>query len=352
MISKRSFGKTADGREVTAYLLASKGGVQMEVLDWGGKIVKILTPDASGELKDIAIGFDNPAGWEIGDPYYGALIGRYANRIAAGKFTLDGKEYSLACNNTPAGIPCSLHGGDGGWHDRIWTAESFERGDDIGLKLSLVSPDGEGGYPGEVKVEVVYTLTADNVWRIDYSAECDRATPLSMTQHVYFNLKGEAGGTVEDHDLQVAASRFLPYDAGQIPTGELREVAGTPFDFTSPRKIGERINDDCDQLRFGKGYDHCWAVDGEGMRFAAKLSGHGRTIEVYTTEPGLQIYTGNWIPDGFAAKGGDKLCERCGIALETGHYPDSPNKAGFPTTILLPGQKLESRTEFRFISGN
>ena len=349
-VTSRPFGRTKDGREVTCWRLEGAGGLVVEALDWGGKIVRIDAPDGQGRLKDVAVGFDSPAGWEAGDPYYGAIIGRVANRIGGGTFTLDGVEYKLVCNNAPAGIPCSLHGADGGWHDRTWSVRPFVAGDDAGIVLSLNSPDGEGGYPGSVDVEVAYTVTAGNAWRIDYSAAASAPTPISLTQHVYFNLKGEAGGSVEDHTLQISAANFLPYGPSQVPTGEVRAVAGTPFDFTAPRVVGERIGDPDPVLQAGRGYDHYWVFDGSGFRHAATLSGHGRRIELWTDELGMQVYTGNWFPAGLPAKGGDTLSPRCGIALETGHYPDSPNKPNFPSVILRPGAKLASRTEYRFLA--
>ena len=347
MIELRSFGRTKDGREVTAYALTGAGGLSLEVLDWGGRVNRVILPGG----KDVALGFDSPSGWEDGDPYYGCLIGRYANRIKDGKFSLDGVDYTLKCNNFPAGIGCALHGSDGGWHDRIWKAEPFECGDDVGIVLSYVSPDGEGGFPGAVEAQVTYTVTKANVWRIGYRVKAlEKATPVAMTQHVYFNLKGEAGGSVEDHTLEVNAKSYAPYDASQVPVGEIVPVAGTPFDFTSPHLVGERIDADNDVLKFGKGYDHCWVLpEGDALRFAARLSKDGQGIEVWTTEPAIQIYTGNWIPDGYPAKGGDRLSPRCGIALETGAIPDSPNKPQFPNTILRPGEVRESVTEFRFI---
>ena len=348
MITTKPFGRTKNGREVTAYTLTGAGGLVLEVLDWGGRVNRVILPDG----KDIAIGFDAPEGWENGDAYYGCLIGRYANRIKDGKFSLDGTDYTLKCNNFPAGIGCALHGSNGGWHDRIWSVAPFEKGDDVGLTLTLVSPDGEGGFPGTVEVQVVYTVTKANVWRIDYRMKAvDKATPVAMTQHVYFNFKGEAGGSIEDHTLEVNAEKYAPYDASQVPVGEIADVAGTPFDFTAPHLIGERIDADNDVLKYGKGYDHCWVLpsaDGKTLRFAARLTKDNRKLEVWTTEPAIQIYTGNWIPEGYPAKGNDKLSPRCGIALETGAIPDSPNKPQFPNTILRPGEVRESTTEFRF----
>lgn len=348
MVEKKSFGRTKNGREVTSYTLRGAGGLVLEVLDWGGRVNRVVLPCG----KDVALGFDSPAGWENGDAYYGCLIGRYANRIGGGRFSLDGVEYVLKCNNFPGGIGCALHGSDGGWHDRIWDVEPFEQGDDVGLRLSLHSPDGEGGFPGAVDVVVTYTVTKENAWRIEYRVKAvDKATPVAMTQHVYFNLKGESGGSVEDHTLEIAADRYAPYDASQVPVGELADVAGTPFDFRSPHLIGEHINDDDEVLKNGRGYDHCWVLpsaDVRKMRFAARLSHGDNKVEVWTDEPSIQVYTGNWIPEGYPAKGGDRFTPRCGIALETGAIPDSPNKPQFPNVVLRPGEVRESVTEFRF----
>lgn len=348
MVEKKSFGRTKNGREVTSYTLRGAGGLALDVLDWGGRVNRVVLPCG----KDVALGFDSPAGWENGDAYYGCLIGRYANRIGGGRFSLDGVEYVLKCNNFPGGIGCALHGSDGGWHDRIWDVEPFEQGDDVGLRLSLHSPDGEGGFPGAVDVVVTYTVTKENAWRIEYRVKAiDKATPVAMTQHVYFNLKGESGGSVEDHTLEIAADRYAPYDASQVPVGELADVAGTPFDFRSPHLIGEHINDDNEVLKNGRGYDHCWVfpfADARAMRFAARLSHGDNKVEVWTDEPSIQVYTGNWIPDGYPAKGGDRFTPRCGIALETGAIPDSPNKPQFPNVVLRPGEVRETVTEFRF----
>lgn len=350
MIGRRTFGKTKDGRDVCALFIKSAGGLALEVLDWGGRVNRVILPDG----RDIAIGFDAPSGWENGDSYYGCLIGRYANRIGGGKFSIDGTEYALKCNNFPGGVGCALHGSDGGWHSRMWETKLHEKDGNAWIDLSLFSHDGEGGFPGSVSVNVKYEVTKENIWRVTYRTKVwDKPSPVSMTQHVYFNFKGEAGGSVEDHLLEVNAQRYAPYDASQIPLGNLDDVAGTPFDFRTPRLIGERIDEDNEVLRYGKGYDHCWVLpetaDGaRALQFAARLS-HGKdNLEVWTDEPSIQIYTGNWIPDGYPAKGTDKLSPRCGIALETGAIPDSPNKPQFPNAIQRPGEVRESVTEFRF----
>ncbi len=353
MVERKPFGRTRNGREVTAYVLRGAGGLALEVLDWGGRVNRVVMPDG----RDVAIGFDSPSGWEDGDAYYGCLIGRYANRIGGGRFTLDGVEHVLKCNNFPGGIGCALHGSDGGWHDRLWTAEPFEDGGDVGVRLSLHSPDGEGGFPGAVDADVRYVVTRENVWRVEYRVKAlDRATPVAMTQHVYFNLKGEAGGSVEDHELEIAADAFAPYDASQVPVGDIVPVAGTPFDFREAHPIGERIDADDEVLRFGRGYDHCWVLRpapdaARALRFAARLSHGSSSVEVWTDEPSIQVYTGNWIPEGYPAKGGDRLSPRCGVALETGAIPDSPNKPQFPNVVLRPGEVRETATEFRFSQG-
>lgn len=352
MTAKKPFGTTRGGEAASLYTIEGAGGLKMDVTDWGGRVVRLFVPDAAGNLKDVTVGFDSPDGYYSTDRYWSAIIGRVGNRIAGGKFSLDGKDYSLALNNFPAGIGCHLHGGERGWDDYVWDAEPFDSAAGAGIVFTRTSPDGEEGYPGTVKVKVVYTLTPENVWRVDYEAVTDKATPVNMTQHVYFNFKGEAGGTICDHTLQIESDVFTPYGPDQIPTGELRAVAGTPFDFREPRLIGERIDADCDQIRYGKGYDHNWVLrsqSGELAR-AAVLSGPGgaRKVEVWTTEPALQVYTANWCRNGWKAKDGDVLCERCSIALETQHFPDSVNRANFPSTILRPGETYRSTTEFRF----
>jgi aldose 1-epimerase len=345
------FGKTKYGETAKKYILRGAGGVVLEVSDYGGKVIRLFTPDARGELKDVVVGFDDPSGWDNGDPYWGCIIGRYANRIANGKFTLDGKEYSIPTNNAPGGIPCGLHGGTRGWDAYVWDAAPFIDGDNVGVVFTRVSPDGENGFPGNVEAKVTYTLTADNVWRIEYEAKPDAPTPINMTQHVYFNFKGESGGTIEDHIMTIAASKCLPTDPGQIPTGEFADVAGTPFDFRNGMRIGERINEPDEQLEIGKGYDHCWVLDGEtGLKFAASLECplNGRAVNIWTSEPCLQVYTANWASYDQTAKGGEHLSFRCSVALETQHAPDSPNKPQFPNTIYRPGETYTSITEFRF----
>ncbi len=345
------FGETKYGEKAKKYTLRGAGGVVLEVSDYGGKVVRLFTPDRNGEMKDVVVGFDSPAGWDGGDPYWGCIIGRVANRIAGGKFSLGGKDYEMALNNFPAGIGCSLHGGKRGWDAYVWDAKPFVEGDDVGVVFSRVSPDGEENYPGTVIVKVVYTLTKDNIWRVEYEAQSDADTPINMTQHVYFNFKGEAGGTIEDHEMTIAASNVTPTDPGQIPTGELAKVDGTPFDFRKGMRIGERINEPDEQLEIGKGYDHNWVLDkpaGFGYAGAVYCPLNGREVQVWTTEPCLQVYTANWASYDQKAKGGEHLSFRCGVALETQHAPDSLNKPQFPSIVVKAGEMYRSTTEFRF----
>ena len=355
-----AFGTTKYGEKAKKFTLNGAGGVVLEVSDYGGKVIRLFTPDRKGKLKDVVVGFDSPAGWDNGDPYWGCIIGRYGNRIAKGEFKLNGKLVKLpALNNAPAGIGCNLHGGARGWNAYVWAAKPFVDGTDVGVVFTHTSPDGDEGFPGKVEVKVTYTLTKDNVWRVDYEAVPDQETPINMTQHVYFNFKGEAGGTIEDHVMKIAAKKFTPTDAGQIPTGKIVAVKGTPFDFTKGMRIGEMINAANRDLEIGKGYDHNWVLDKGEMAtgrkakkpvYAGEVSyaGNGRKVEVWTTEPCIQVYTANWASYDQTAKGGEHLSFRCGVALETQHAPDSPNKPKWPTTFVKAGETYRSTTEFRF----
>lgn len=349
----KPFGKTKDGQLVHQYTLTGAGGVVMDVIDYGGKIVRLYTPDRTGKTIDITAGFNDMAGYETCDPYFGSLIGRYGNRIANGTFTLDGKTYTLPTNNEPGGIPCSLHGGKKGFDAVVWQAEPLTEGKTVGLKLSMTSPDGDQGYPGTLKIQVTYWLTPENVWRIEYNATTDKATPVNLTQHLYFNFKGEASGDILDHELTLFADKMTPVDKGLIPTGKMAAVKGTPFDFTTPRVIGERINTKNEQLEFGGGYDHNWVLDnpnGKLVKAAALFEKTtGRMMEVWTTEPAIQFYCGNFMTDKMPSKTpGKNLCYRGGLALETQHSPDSPNQPNFPSTILRPGAVYKTTTEYRF----
>jgi aldose 1-epimerase len=352
-VAVKPFGKTKDGQPVKQYTLTGAGGVVMDVIDYGGKVVRLYTPDRAGATTDITLGFNDVAGYETQDPYFGSIVGRYGNRIANGRFTLDGAAYTLPLNNEPGGIPCSLHGGKTGLDAHVWQSEPLTDGQRVGVKFWLTSPDGDQGYPGNLKVTVRYWLTPENVWRIEYEAETDKATPVNLTQHLYFNFRGEASGTILDHELTLFADRITPVTKGLIPTGALLPVKGTPFDFTVPWAIGARINADNEQLRFGGGYDHNWVLNHPAGRLGPAAALYekttGRYLEVWTTEPAIQFYCGNFLTDQVPSKKpGQNLCYRGGLALETQHYPDSPNQPAFPTTILRPGAVYKSVTEYRF----
>jgi len=351
-VTVKPFGTTRDGQEVRLYTLKGAGGVVMDVMDLGGKVVRLYAPDRDGKLADITLGFNDLESYETREPFFGTLVGRYANRIANGTFTLDGKVYQLPINNEPGGLPCSIHGGLRGFESYVWKTEPLREGRNVGLRMTLTSPDGDQGFPGTMKVTVTYWLTADNVWRIAYQAKTDKPTPVNLTQHAFFNLKGEGAGDILDHELTLFADRMTPVNKGLIPVGVIVPVAGTPFDFTSPRRIGERIGADDEQLRFGGGYDHNFILDNPSGVLAKAAEVYdkttGRRLEVWTTEPAMQFYTGNHLTDTVPSKQGGTLCRHAGFALETQHTPDSPNQPIFPTTILRPGMIYKSVTEYRF----
>lgn len=348
----QSFGRLPDGRETKLYTLRNASGFQVDITNYGGTIVRLLAPDRVGKLADVTLGFGSVEPYPKQSPYFGALIGRVGNRIAHGSFTLDGQTYTLAKNNTPGGIGCTLHGGLVGFDKVIWDAEPTTRDGQPALHLRYTSKDGEEGFPGTLEVEVLYTLTADNGLRIDYTASTDKATPVNLTNHAYFNLAGEGNGTILDHVLTVNAKHYTPVNAGLIPTGEIAPVAGTPFDFTTPHAIGERVNADHEQLRHGGGYDHNFVLDSQDGSLA--LAAHvldpvsGRRMEILTTEPGLQFYCGNFLDGSLNGKSGGTYVHRGAIALETQHYPDSVNQPAFPNTVLRPGQTYRSTTVYRF----
>jgi aldose 1-epimerase len=346
-VKKESFGTLPDGTSVDLYTITNAQGMEIRATNYGGIVVSLRVPDKKGNLDDIALGFDDLKGYLANTPYFGAIIGRYGNRIANGKFTLDGKEYMLARNNGPN----SIHGGLKGFNKVVWQGESFQGPAGIGIILSYTSKDGEEGYPGNLKTKVTYTLTDKNEWIIDYEAVTDKATPVNLTEHTYFNLAGEGKGDVLGHILQLNASRFTPVDQNLIPTGELRPVKSTPLDFTQPTGIGARIDADYEQIRLGHGYDHNFVIDRKdsdpvlAVRVTEATS--GRVLEVYTTEPGVQLYTGNFLDGTITGKGGHVYKLRFGLCLETQHFPDSPNHPDFPTTILRPGQTYHSRTIYK-----
>jgi len=347
-VASRPFGGLADGRAVSAFTLANGNGVEAELIDYGGIIVALRVPDRHGTVADVVLGYDSLAAYERQRYYLGAVVGRYANRIARGRFALDGTEHRLATNDGPN----HLHGGPGGFHAVLWHAEPFVGESEAGVTLTYESPAGEEGYPGRLAVGVTYTLTARDELTVEYRATTDRATPVNLTQHSYFNLAGHDAGSALAHELTVAASRFTPVDETLIPTGELRSVEGTPFDFRSPVALGARLAADDAQLRIGHGYDHNFLLDGpagDAPAFAARLHdpASGRVLEVHTTEPGLQLYGGQGLR-GVEGKGGHVYPAQAGVALETQHFPDSPNQPAFPSTILRPDEIYVSRTEFRF----
>jgi aldose 1-epimerase len=350
--SPRPFGHMPDGREIHVYSLQNAHGFRVDIMDLGGTVVRLMVPDKNGKLADVALGFDSADPYLKGVPYFGATIGRYGNRIANGKFTLDGKTYSLPLNDKPGGIPCSLHGGTMGFDKVLWQGTPTTVDGNPALTLKYVSPDGDQGYPGELTAEVTYSVTPKNELRIDYKATTDKPTPVNLTNHTYFNLAGEGSGTILDHELVIHAKNTTPVNAGLIPTGEIKPVAGTPFDFTKAHKIGERIGQDDQQLTFGGGYDHNWVLDNQSgkLKVAATLyePKSGRFMEVLTDQPGLQFYSGNFLDGTLTGKSGQKYEHRGALCLETQHYPDSPNHPDFPNTILHPGETLKSTTIYRF----
>jgi aldose 1-epimerase len=351
-VPRKPFGRLSDGRETHLYTLRNAKGFQADIADYGGTVVRLLVPDRDGKLADVVLGFNSIDPYPGQSPYFGALIGRVGNRIAHGKFSLDGKTCSLATNNSPGGIACTLHGGVMGFDKVIWAAEPTTRDGRPALRLHYMSKDGEEGFPGNLKVEVVYSITADNGLRIDYTATTDKATPINLTNHSYFNLSGEGSGTILDHVLMVNAKHYTPVDKGLIPTGEIAAVTGTPFDFTAPHAIGERVAANDEQLRFGGGYDHNFVLDSKGGALALAASVYepksGRKLEVLTTEPGLQFYCGNFLDGKLTGKSGRPYVYRGGFCLETQHFPDSINHPSFPTTVLRPGQEYRTTTVYRF----
>lgn len=333
--------------------LTNGNGMRVRVLEHGCSIVGIEVPDREGRLADVALGFSDASEYRRRHPYFGCVVGRFGNRIAGGRFALDGQTYQLATNNAPGGTPCHLHGGEVGFDQRFWGVERRPGAGAGELCLHRVSLDGEEGYPGNLVVSVVYRLTDENALEIEYEAQTDAATPVNLTNHSYFNLCGEGSGeNVLGHELTLHASRFLPTDAGQIPTGELRPVAGTPFDFRQPRPLGERLHEADAQLLNAGGYDHNWVLDAGGGTLALAAEVYepvsGRVMEVLTTEPGVQLYAGNLLDGSCLGKSGRAYSRHGGLCLETQHFPDSPNRPEFPDTILRPGGKYRSKTVYRF----
>jgi len=354
-ITSAPFGSLSDGRAVEIYTLRNRRGMETRIMTYGGTVTSLRTPDRHGQFADVVLGFDSLEGYLKDSPYFGALIGRYGNRIARGRFSLEGKEYSLPINNAPN----SLHGGTVGFDKVLWkvviarlTAEGPQ------LALEYRSPEGDQGYPGNLHVTAVYTLTDQDALRLDYTATTDRATVVNLTQHSYFNLRGS--GDILGHVVEIPASRFTPVDETLIPTGELRVVAGTPFDFRTPTAIGARIEANDEELHFGHGYDHNWVIDPDAqaaeppsadkVRLDARVyePDTGRVLEVLSTQPGLQFYSGNFLDGTITGKGGRVYERRAGFCLEAQHFPDSPHHANFPSTVLRPGEVYRQRIEYRF----
>jgi aldose 1-epimerase len=347
-VTKQAFGKTADGRDIQLYTLTNKNGMTVAITNYGGIVQSIKTPDRNGKLDDIVLGFDTVDGYLKEHPYFGALIGRYGNRIAKATFTLNGQAYKLAANDGPN----HLHGGIKGFDKQLWNARESADPASQRLELTYVSKDGEEGYPGTLSTTVVYTLTDENELRIVYTATTDKDTVLNLTNHSYFNLAGQGSGDILGHEIMIAADRFTPVDATLIPTGELKPVEGTPFDFRKPGVIGARINDKDEQIARGRGYDHNFVLNrtGSDLALAARVTEpkSGRVMEVLTTQPGVQFYTGNFLDGTLTGKAGKVYQQRYGFCLETQHFPDSPNQPQFPSTVLKPGEQYRYTTVYRF----
>lgn len=341
-LKKEIFGET-DGKEVFQYTLTNENGIIAKILNYGGIVTQLWIPDKNGNPEDVVLGYDSLQGYLDDTPYFGALVGRYANRIAGGKFTIDGREYTLALNNGAN----SLHGGIKGFDKVVWDAEDFIFPDSAGIILTYLSEDGEEGFPGNLKVKVIYTLTNNNELKIEYEATTDKPTTVNLTHHSYFNLKGQGNGDILGHQMQILANKFVPVDETLIPTGELKAVENSAMDFTTPHAIGERI------AQVAGGYDHNWVLNTEvekKLRMAAKVTEpqSGRVMKVYTNQPGIQFYSGNFLDGSLTGKKGKVYNKHYGFCLETQHYPDSPNQSGFPPVILRPGETYQTTTIYKF----
>ena len=347
-VRREALGKLPAGAPIDVYTLTNPSGIEVRALTYGAILQSIRVPDRDGHADDVVLGYNSLAGYLRNAPYFGAVVGRYASRIAQGTFTLDGRSYRLATNNGPH----HLHGGVTGFDKVVWKAEPVQGDSGVAVALAYTSPDGEEGYPGTVAVRVTYTLTDRNELLVDYQASTDRPTPMNLSQHSYFNLAGAGTRDVLGHELEINADRFTPLDATLIPTGVIAPVAGTPFDFRRSTPLGARIEQDDPQLNNADGYDHNFVLNraGSGLSFAARAIDPttGRTLEIRTTEPGLQLYSGNFLDGTITGKGGHVYGRRSGLALETQHFPDSPNHRAFPSTILRPGGEYRSRTVFAF----
>ena len=347
-ISTSEFGKLPSGEKITKYQLTNKHGMEVAIINYGGVITNLKVPDKNGAIEDVVLGFDSLEDYLIPPPYFGAIIGRYGNRIAGGKFAIDGEEYTLAQNDGKN----HLHGGNKGFDKVVWEVKPIQEKDYLALQLSYTSKDMEEGYPGNLKTIVTYTLDNTNTLKVAYEATTDKKTVVNLTQHSYFNLSGDFSKTILDHQIMINADAFLPVDSSLIPTGEFKDVAGTPFDFRSSKVIGKEINTENEQLERGLGYDHCWVLNNQnnGQQLAATAYDpeSGRIMEVFTDEPGIQFYTGNFLDGTLSAKGGGTYAKRTGFCLETQHYPDSPNQKEFPSVELKPGETYKTETSFKF----
>ena len=339
------WGKTATGEEVTLFTLRNANGMEAKITNWGGYIVSLKAPDRNGQFADVVLGFDSLNGYLARNPFFGCITGRYANRIGGASFKIDGIEYQITANSGKH----QLHGGKAGFDKKLWTATPIQTGDDIGVKLTYTSADGEEGFPGKLVCVVTYRLTPDNALAIGYQATTDKPTVVNLTNHSYFNLAGEGSGDILNHELTLPTDAITATDDDLIPTGEIVSIKGTPLDFTTPRTIGERIGADYKPLIQGIGYDHNYVLHGSGLKLAATVTEpkSGRVMTVRTTEPGVQLYTGNHL-NGVAGKGGHVYAKRHGFCLETQHYPDSPNHPNFPSVILRPGETFQSTTIYQF----
>ncbi len=347
-IEKQVFGKMPDGQEVLLYTLTNTNNMQVQITNYGGIITSVMVPDKNGKLSDVVLGYDNPDGYIKATPYFGCIVGRYGNRIAKGQFTLNGKTYSLATNNGPN----HLHGGIVGFDKVVWSVKEITDKDVLGLELNYVSKDGEEGYPGNLSVTLTYTLTNQNEIKIAYLATTDQPTVVNLTNHSYFNLKDAGTTPILDHKLMLDADAITPVDSTLIPTGQFMPVAGTPFDFKKLTPVGERIQADNEQIKFGLGYDHNFVLNGTAgeLRLIGKVyePTSGRVLEILTTEPGVQFYSGNFLDGSITGKKGAVYQQRHGFCLETQHYPDSPNQPNFPSTVLNPGEKYQTTTIYKF----
>lgn len=347
-ISKEPFGTTKDSIPVNKYILKNEKGMEISIITYGGIITSWTAPDKNGDYKDIVLGFNNVQGYENGSPYFGALIGRYGNRIANAKFSLDGTEYKLAANDGQN----HLHGGVKGFDKVVWKAAEETTDSTASIVLTYLSKDMEEGYPGNLETKVTYTLDNNDELHVLYEATTDKKTVVNLTQHTYFNLSGDFSKSILDTEVSLNADAYLPVDATLIPTGELRPVEGTPFDFRQPKPIAKDIEVENEQLKRGGGYDHCWVLNNqnEGVRLAATAHDPqtGRLLEVYSDEPGIQLYTGNFLDGTLPSKQGGTYGHRTGFCLETQHYPDSPNQEAFPSVVLNPGDNYVSKTSFKF----